>query len=152
MRTNTQKVARAFKILEIALQRTRDEPMAHSQIEEMQIHTAGYAEPGYSGDLIATGNWNNVTTYNRQTNKFEVVNEAPKRIGDLLEKLGFEIEWSDEWTTCETCQKLVRTTGDSYSWTRAYIEDAGQEVMCRECVAEDPEPHLEAIENDHSRA
>lgn len=152
MRTNTQKVARAFKILEIALQHTGDDPIVHSQIEEMQIHTAGYAEPGYSGDLIATGNWNNVTAYNRKTHKFKVVNKAPERISKLLEKLGVELAWSDEWTTCDTCQKLVRITGDSYSWTRAYVEDEGHGAMCRECVAEDPEPHLEAIENDHSRA
>lgn len=152
MRTNTQKVARAFKILEIALQHTWDDPIVHSRIEEMQIHTHGYAEPGYNGDLIATGNWNDITTYNRQTNKVDVVTEAPKRIANLLEKLGFEIEWSDEWTTCDTCQKLVRTTADSYSWTRAYMEDEYQEVTCHECVAEDPAPHLEALENDPRRA
>jgi len=148
MPTNTQKVVRAFKILEIAQQQTTDW-RAQSQIEEMQIHEQGYSEPGYDGDLVATGNWNTVTVYNEETGKCDTVDETPRRVGHLLEKVGFSLEWSDEWTTCDNCQKLVRTMGDSYSWTRAYVQDEYAEIICHECVAKDPAPYLEVFENNH---
>jgi hypothetical protein len=96
---------------------------------EAEIDNLGYApvyaEPGYTqpraGVLMA--DWN----------------VFPSDIADVLEDLGYAVEWSDEWITCEDCGGAVRTQPDSYSWTPAYqIVDGA--VLCRACV---PAPETE---------
>ena len=69
----------------------------------------------------------------------------------VLERAGIEIEWSDEWTSCCDCGKLVRTSGDSYSWTRSFTEYDGH-VSCHECLESDPEGHLESLEGNPDTA
>lgn len=116
-------------------------------IQDIRLHE-GYAEPGYrtpESGIIATGNWNDVTKYvndNRIT-----ISDYPSRIARLFEKLGVEIEWSDEWTTCGNCYKLVRTSADSYGWQPSYVMYDG-ELECAECIAEHPEDHLESLEDN----
>lgn len=151
MLTNTQKVARARKILQIAADITKN-AIAQSRIEEIELHTRGYAEPGYAGELVATGNWNEITTYNKKTNKFTTVDSMPKRVCECLEKVGFEIEWSDEWTTCIECGRLVRVVADSYSWMRAFVDDENGDTICHECVQESAADYLQQFENNPRRA
>lgn len=121
-----------------------------SQIESITI-CIGYAEPGYSdprSGLIAFGNWNAVTKYDGD--KFVTVDDAPARVAKLLEKLGVELEWSDEWTTCSACGKAIRTKPDSYSWQPSYTTtDDG--ITCHECVEDDPADYLQSLEGDSSR-
>jgi hypothetical protein len=62
-----------------------------------------YGDPGYSqperGIILA--DWNDI----------------PKGLADWLEKQGFELEWSDEWTTTYAgTSKCWRTSPDSYFW------------------------------------
>ena len=123
-----------------------------NHLEEIQIHTEGYAEPGYSGDVIATGNWNTVDAWdNVLKDRVDLpLGNLPKRLGDAFERLGIEIKWSDEWTTCDECGKLVRTSPDSYGWKRSYVlTDDG--VTCHECVTADEtriEETLRALEGN----
>lgn len=97
-----------------------------------------YAEPGYSmshGDRgILTANWN----------------YFHRGITDLLERAGFECEWPDEWTDCQSCNKLVRTQGDSYTWQPYWVWHHGCEVVCLDCV--DWPDYLESIEDDPNKA
>jgi hypothetical protein len=37
-----------------------------------------------------------------------------ERLGKVLGRLGFDLEWSDEWTDCGACGRLVRTQANSY--------------------------------------
>lgn len=78
-----------------------------------------YAELGYTqprkGILFA--NWN----------KF------PTNIDRLLERAGYAIEWSDEWTTCEDCNKAFRTQPDSYCWEPAGVIGDGT-CLCNQCI------------------
>lgn len=91
---------------------------ATSELENIGFSPA-YAEVGYEqprkGILFA--NWN----------KF------PTNIDTLLERNGYAIEWSDEWTQCEDCNKAFRTEADSYCWTPAgkFTE---QGCFCNECI------------------
>lgn len=66
-----------------------------------------YGEPGYgqpeSGILFA--NWNDV----------------PKGLAEWLEKCGFELEWSDEWTIAGNTGKAYRTSPNSYSWESSLV-------------------------------
>lgn len=118
-----------------------------NRIEEIRLHFDGYAEPGHTdpeSGIIATGNWNDVTVYS-QVHGRTVVSDLPSRISALFEKMGVEIEWSDEWSECADCNKLVRTSPDSYGWQQSYkLDDDG--LICHECIAEDPEAHLESLE------
>lgn len=118
-------------------------------IEEITLCTAGYAEPGYTdpeSGVIAFGNWNKVTRYDPETREFVTLDTAPQRVGDLLQRIGVELEWSDEWYTCDDCGKAVRCQPDSYGWQASYWFHEGCGVYCHECVKKDPEEYLEAFE------
>lgn len=95
----------------------------------------GYAEPGYTDPKKAVlfFNWN----------------EVGRRTCDILERYGYECEWSDEWTTCGGCGKALRTSPDSYSWQPSYFDMDG-EYTCLECT--DIEAYLETLEDNPRRA
>lgn len=80
----------------------------------------GYAEPGYSDPdkCILFANWN----------------EYPTRLADILERAGYAIEWSDEWSTCEDCGRAIRTSPDSYGWQASYVILNECEIVCNDCV------------------
>jgi hypothetical protein len=135
---------RASAIIEAAKNRAsrlgnRD---AASRIEEISTATA-YAEPGYSGEFIAFGNWNNISRYKTGPQKGD---DLPEKVGKLLERAGFECEWSDEWDVCD-CGKAVRTSPDSHFWKRYFVVmDDG--TRCGDCIKEDPAEYLESIEGN----
>ena len=93
-----------------------------------------YGEPGYSqpekGIILA--NWNDV----------------PKGLAAWLEKHGYELEWSDEWTIVYSGakSKAYRTEPDSYSWEPSLIlsdngewisPDDGADCAIEECAMTD---------------
>ena len=124
-------------------QKKNDEKVGYTvlnRLEEITIHTEGYVEPGYDSkyDVIATGNWNSVDRYNHEKRERVFVSDLPKRIGNLFEKLGIEVEWSDEWEACYDCGKLVRTQPDSYGWTPEFTYDDNG-LYCKECKSEEQE-------------
>ena len=152
---NKDKFARAQRVLEIACRMAEKTDKANgggytvqNSISEIGLFTH-YSEPGYDGELIALGNWNDVISYDHTTKTRKVVSNLPTRVGDILEKLGFELEWIDKWTNCCDCGGLVRTQGDSYSWTRSYHECTGNgEVSCIDCLQADPESYLSELEGN----
>ncbi len=152
MSKNTWK--RAQRVLEIAASMAEAADgkgyWIRNHIEEIQLHS-GYAEPGYSEPecgIIATGNWNTIDKWNKETNKHDLISDLPKRVGDIFEKMGIPCEWSDEWSQCGSCYKLIRTSPDSYSWQANYWLGDG-DITCAECVKSDPEAYIEAHESDH---
>jgi len=119
------------------------------RIEEMTVHYNGYCEPGYDGDIIVTGDWNVISQYDEFTRKSIDLDKTPARLCNVLEKIGVEIEWDDEWANCSECCGLLRTRPDSYSWTPSYVNtDDG--IVCDDCL--DGEAHLSSIESDCSAA
>lgn len=121
-------------------------------VQDIQFYT-GYNEPGYTdpeSGIIALGNWNNDTKYDPMLKRQVTVSTYPSRISRLFEKLGVEIEWSDEWSSCGDCGKLFRTSPDSYGWLPSYVaDDSG--YLCHVCVEADPETHLESLEGHTNR-
>lgn len=105
----------------------------------VKLNCHGYAEPGYSDPecgVIALGNWNTIDHYHEETHRFVADDASPSHLGDILDKLGVPCEWSDEWSSCSECGKLVRTEPDCHDWEPAYhISDSG--IYCRECRAPD---------------
>ena len=117
------------------------------RIEEIQLYS-NYGEPGYTDPecgVIATGNWNTITKWKEETNQFDTIDATISRVSKLFEKLGVEMEWSDEWTDCHDCSALVRTSPDSYCWRPSYvIYDGG--LYCLECL--DGAEHLLNLEGN----
>ena len=142
---NVEKIrSRAFLILDIARkmadkQSTVLDCTISNHVEEIQLHTQGYAERWYtqpSTGLVATGNWNDVDVYDRTTSTPNVISTLPSRVSKLFEKLGIECEWADEWMTCNDCQKLLRKYPDSHIWKPSY-KDSDSECVCLGCAGED---------------
>lgn len=111
-----------------------------------------YAEPGYTtpeSKTILFGDWNPSCGYS--STKAEQARDIRPRFAALAERLGAELEWSDEWYTCE-CSKAVRSQPDSYSWLRSYVYTEG-EIMCRECALDDAASYVDDfLLNDSSVA
>jgi hypothetical protein len=125
------------------------------RLEEITIHTKGYAEPGYDDvDVVACGNWNDIDKWT--DGKSETIDKAPSMAADLIESLceehglTFNLEWSDKWRHCDDCFKLFRTTADSYGWSQYFWfnEEDGEDI-CGDCVAENPEDYLTSLEGNH---
>lgn len=109
---------------------------AESEIEYMQYAPA-YAERGYDDPAkgILFANWNYFS----------------REVSDILERAGYAIEWSDEWTTCCNCGKALRTSADSYGWRPSYlcaVDDS--DYCCIDCA--DIESVLESYEDNPNRA
>ncbi len=79
------------------------------------------------------------------------VDDTPARLGKALESIGVEIEWSDEWASCDECSKLVRTSADSHGWQPSYKQDEDG-IRCVECIEEDPVGYLQSLEGNASTA
>lgn len=113
---------------------------------------ADYAEPGYSQPEsgIVFGNWNPVCGFSvpKETQRRDPVSKLAR----ILEKLGFELEWEDEWSTCSDCGKAVRTQPDSYSWTSSFRILNECELICLECLSKDVPSYLESIEDNSRQA
>ena len=104
--------------------------------------TQGNVEPGYDDTPLALGDW-----WVRVDGDLRESKVVP-----LLTACGIESAFYDEWTTCHECYKAVRTQPDSYGWKREYFLFHDCEVVCHECISEDPEPYLEALSGDPNKA
>lgn len=91
---------------------------------------SGVAEPGYEDKPVILANWNYV----------------PGKMFDALENHGFACEWSDEWMTCPGCDKIVRTSPDSYGWNPSYVE-IDSEYVCLDCAESEIDDYYESLEN-----
>ncbi len=110
------------------LQLARD---VQSEIENMSF-ASGYAEPGYTDPdkCVLFANWN----------------VFPRNFDRVLESAGYAVEWSDEWATCEDCNKAVRTSGNSYHWQPSYVLIDDCSIVCLDCL--DWADYLESIEDN----
>ncbi len=115
-----------------------------------------YAEPGYTKDNedfpILFANWNDPSTYNKETDKFETTDTFMGRFVKLLERAGYTIEWSDEWCNCSDCNKAFRHSGDSYGWTMYGYTFNDCEPVCGDCILEDPSEYFNQLEGDNGKA
>ena len=112
---------------------------------------SGCVEPGYGDKPIVLGNWNDRTEYNQKTNERKVVHKTMPRLAKLFEKLGYEVEWEDEWGVCVECGKAFRTQPNSYSW-KSYYWQSECECVCGDCVKRDPTDYLEWLNGHSNRA
>lgn len=86
-------------------------------------YASAYAEPGYDqprrGILFA--NWN----------------VFPRALTDMLERLGYAIEWSDEWEICDDCDRAYRSQPDSHDWQPVgHYRPETDSCLCETCYRE----------------
>lgn len=151
-RTVNEVYERAEKIIEAGKRLATDK--GRWRLDEFRLFTEGYAEPGYTepaSGVICLGNYNNISHWEEKTRQSVNDDDTPGRVAGLLEKLGIELEWSDEWLTCEDCGKLVRCQPNSYQWQRSYWDSEGCGCYCVECVKATPQGYLEYLEGHESR-
>src|SRR4029434_770624 len=88
---------------------------AQSEIDNVR-YASGYAEPGYDAPEkgVVLANWNTL----------------PRDLDRILERAGYAIEWSDEWSECENCNRIVRTSPDSYGWRQSFVIYKDFEPVC----------------------
>lgn len=101
-------------------------------VSVIQIYS-GYAEPGYEHLPFAiVGDWN------------LPIDSHAKRVEKILEKLakkeGVELEWYDEWSSCDECARLLKLTADCWDWKPSYIREVNEEkntftFLCKDCYA-----------------
>lgn len=144
--------ARVSKILDAA---ANDAARFSSRLEDQirEIRTHDYVEPGYGPGPALLGNWNEPRWLERDlsdANK-EKASRLWARMQSALEKVGAQLEWDDEWSSCGDCGRIVRTSGDSYSWQPSFAIVNDCELICHECLQSDPEPLLQDLEGDASR-
>jgi len=96
-----------------------------------------YSEPGYSADEpgVILGNYNPFCGFSAP--KSEQHRDERVRFARVAERLGFDLEWEDEWTTCTECEKIVRMVADSYHWTQSFHLFDECEIVCRQCIESD---------------
>ena len=99
----------------------------------------GIAEIGYEDKLMICADWN-------PDHMKKIYNYLDRNINDLL-----ELSWSDEWTSCSFCYKAVRTSPDSYGWQASYLMTE-YEIICHECIKDDPEILIEELINRDDKA
>lgn len=60
-----------------------------------------------------------------------------------------EIEWGfdDEYSTCDSCGDVLRTSPDSYDWTPEYYETENGERFCEECSQKYSNDAIEEIQH-----
>jgi hypothetical protein len=100
-----------------------------------------YCEPGYSlpegRNGVAFGDWN----------------DKRYRLANILDRMGYEVEWLDEWATCAHCNGAFRTQPNCYSWQMfgALLEDSC-EFVCGDCLTANPDWLTDEVRNDPRRA
>lgn len=142
---SNQVVGRARRILNAGIKAAKCRS-GRRRIRAMAIHTHGYAEPGYhDADVIVTGNFDPIGRWEEVPVRWAEKDDAPKRVADLLGRIGVEVEWCDEWAACDWCHKLVRTEPDSHHWKPSFWRHP-LGLYCHECVKSDPDAYLRSIE------
>jgi len=84
----------------------------------------------------------------------EVLNLSDDELNGLEDVLDAHLVFSDEYTTCSDCHKVIRTSADSYHWQPDFYVGDGF-IACSECFQSEPdyqEAYLEEKINDPSTA
>lgn len=109
----------------------------------------GYATSGIlagSGETFwYSDGWDTINKMTAIIEQYPGAKEYWKERGYDPDEFGF----SDEYTTCSDCGKIIRTSPDCYQWEPDYIITDG-EILCCECVKSEGESLLdEYINNTH---
>lgn len=129
-----------FDWLECAIEAAKESTTDRQQLsylEDIEIYSEGYAEPGYENPesgIVVKANWNK---------NFDTEDKTMPQLANVLDTLDIAIERCDEWTGCQECYRAVRTSPNSYGWCPSYTICGGT-LVCLECA--DAEEHFLDLE------
>src|SRR5688572_13582179 len=84
-----------------------------------------YADGRDAGKGILAANWNHFPRLNAgswpRTPESETAQEynwsrKGRRFGDILERMGYQLEWSDQVSRCDDCGGCIQTEPDCHGW------------------------------------
>ena len=133
----------AARLVEIAT----GEPWGDGYVVMDVLH--GYADPRYGAAdaIIVLGNWNTRDKYDpTRTTPLTKDETLPARLARVLERIGAEVEWYDEWAQCSECYRAIRTEPDSYSWRPAFAWLDDCSIVCSRCLLGDVNDSIESGE------
>lgn len=152
--TTNERYEAARRLISVALGTYRDDVLDYELVTAMGI---GYASSSYgtTDTVWVLGNWNDKYEYlddearktNPDADKFGrvLVDGRMGRLFAALERIDVECEWLDEWDECRGCDRLIRASADSYSFTLEAIWTMDG-YICSDCAMKDIENSL--IEGD----
>ena len=104
-----------------------------------------------AGKGILSANWNHFPRHNPLDQEFNWSRKG-RRFGDILEQLGWELEWQDTTSRCDHCQGLILDDPDYYGDSQHYA-DLGDDRLCEDCVRRHYVPeYLESLEDNPHKA
>jgi hypothetical protein len=140
---------KAYRLIERTKEMCKNRESKY-RLEEISLYS-GYAEPGYDdppSGCIALGNWNEISKWDEGKRQFVTVDATLPKLAKKLEAMGVELEWADEWISCDSCGKIFRAKPNSYGWQLSGVIEDGF-CACKDCI--DPKEHLENLENKHRK-
>lgn len=121
-----------------------------------------YADPREdSGKGILIANWNHFPrTEASDSHRTEEGRKAQdfnwgkgRKFGDILERMGYHLEWSDQSARCEHCNGMIHTDAQCYGDTAHYALLGECTIVCEECIRKDfASEYLEGLEDNSSTA
>ncbi len=141
---STNKLRDGYRLVEAARRTMKVQP---HRLEDIRLFSPDEVDDYSFDGFVAVGDWNTITRYDEDVRRYVDVDDTPKRLGEALEAIGFQLDWSDTTSTCDDCGKLVQTEPDSYGWRAKFITGDGF-LRCLECVESDPVEYLESIEGN----
>lgn len=108
------------------------------RIESWQTYP-GYAREGDDDvEVVVLGNYNNpYQKPDTRAGEFEYTEAGYiiKKVQDIISAMyKVEFEWEDEWTNCQECNRVVRTSADSWGWEAYFVILRDSELYCIDCV------------------
>lgn len=119
-----------------------------------------YADGRDSGSGILAANWNHFPKLNaRESHRTSAGKSAQdynwgkgRKFQDILERKGYQLEWSDQTDRCDDCGGCIQTSPDSWDWQPQYHVFSDGSIVCEACIKESPSDYLDDCEDNPRRA
>ena len=104
-------------------------------------------------DFLIVDGWEDVRKIQKALKPdFEPKDEYDTSVLDELFDNGYQWGFRDEYSKCDRCGKVIRTEADSYSWVPDFFVTEDGEIICGDCVRENPKEYLETLYNNPEKA
>jgi len=120
-----------------------------------------YADGSDAGKGVLTADWNHFPRFEAGTWPRTPESEAAqefnwnrgRKFQDILEKMGYHLEWSDQTSRCEHCNGAITEGPDYYGDSAHYVVLGECDIVCARCIAEDfAQEYLEGLEDNPREA
>lgn len=123
-------LAKGYRLIQAA-ENSAKTSAGKNHVNDVRLYT-DYADQ-VADRPIAVANWNNLSKWNPDKRVWTTTDNIMVRLGDALERAGFDLQWQDEHCGCNNCNKLVRTEPDSFFWKPSYKVVDG-DIFCSTCL------------------